>query len=89
MVWIDGNYNLYAQTLDASGEKQWDDGGIQIGKGVSDLPVIISGDKENGYIIGWCMGKDAHLPEKSYIQKVNAEGNLLWGSSAIELASQK
>jgi len=85
VAWIDGDQRLYAQMLDAAGQKQWGDKGILIASGVCDLPVKLSGNGENGFVVGWCEGKEIHHPEKSYVQKIDTEGNLLWGDDGIRL----
>jgi hypothetical protein len=85
IVYIDGDRNLYAQMLDSFGEKKWSEKGILLAKGVCDLPVNISGDMLNGFIVGWYTGKDISLSEKYYIQKINAEGELTWGDPGIRL----
>lgn len=87
VAWIDGDRKLYAQMLDAFGEKQWGERGILIASGVCDLPVKLSGDGENGFVVGWCEGKEIHHPEKFYVQKVDAGGGLLWGEDGVRLNS--
>ncbi len=85
VAWIDGDHKLYAQLLDPFGEKQWGDNGILIADNLCDLPVKLSGDPENGFILGWCEGTEIHHPGKSYVQKIDAEGKLLWGEDGIKL----
>jgi hypothetical protein len=85
VAWIDGDRNLYAQMVDAIGEKQWGDEGLLIASGVCDLPVKLSGNDENGFIVGWSEGTEIHHPENSYVQKIDSAGNLLWGEDGIRL----
>jgi len=85
VAWIDGDRKLYAQMLNASGQKQWGDQGILIAKGVCDLPLELSGDSWTGFVVGWCEGTEIHHLEKSYVQKIDAEGNLLWGDNGIKV----
>ena len=85
VAWIDGDRKLYAQMLDAFGQKQWGDKGVLIASGVCNLPVKLSGNSEYGFIVGWCAGKEVHHSEKSYIQKIDAGGNLLWENNGIRL----
>jgi hypothetical protein len=85
VAWIDGDRKLYAQMLDASGEKQWGDKGIFIAKGVCSQPVKLCGDNQGRFIVGWSTGWDTYQPNDSYIQKIDAEGNLLWGDDGIRL----
>ncbi len=86
VAWIDGDRKLYAQMLDAHGQKQWGDKGILIASGVCNLPVKLSGNSKNGFIIGWCTGKEVHHPEKSYVQKIDAGGNLLWEKKGVRIS---
>jgi hypothetical protein len=85
VAWIDGDRRLYAQMLDASGQRQWGDEGILIAKGVCNQPVKLCGDNQGGFIVGWSTGWDTYQPNDSYVQKVDAEGNLLWGKDGIRL----
>ncbi len=85
IAWIDGDRKLYAQMLDAFGQRQWGDKGVLIASGVCDLPVKLSGNSKNGFIVGWCAGKEVHHSERSYVQRIDAEGNLLWGEEGIRL----
>jgi hypothetical protein len=87
VAWIDGDRNLCAQMLDASGQKQWGDKGILIADGVCNQPVKLCGDNHGGYIIGWSTGWDTYQPNDSYVQKIDAEGNLLWSKDGIKLDS--
>jgi len=88
VFWIDGDRRLSAQMLDSSGQKQWADKGIQIAKNVSNLPILVSGDKQNGFTVGWSTVRNIFSPGKSYIQKISAEGNMLWGDRGIELTGK-
>lgn len=85
VAWIDGDRKLFIQMIDASGQRLGDNRGILIATGVCNLPVKLSGNSENGFIIGWCAGKEAHHPEKSYVQRIDSDGNLLWGEEGIRL----
>jgi hypothetical protein len=85
VAWIDGDRKLYAQMLDASGQKQWSDQGILIAKGVCNQPVKLCGDNQGGFIVGWSTGAEAYHPNDSFVQKIDAEGNLMWGEDGIKL----
>jgi hypothetical protein len=87
VAWIDGDRRLCAQKLDSDGQKQWGDEGILIAEGVCDLPVMITNAKQNGVVIGWCTGEDTHVPENSFIQRIDLEGNILW-ENGIKLFKQ-
>ena len=85
VAWIDGDQKLYAQMLDAFGQRQWGDKGILIAEGACHLPVKLCGDNQGGFIIGWSTGWEAHHPNDSYVQKIDSNGNLLWGEEGIRL----
>jgi hypothetical protein len=85
VAWIDGDRKLYAQMLDASGQRLWGDQGILIAKGVCNRPVELCGDNQGGFIIGWSTGWDTYQPNDSFVQKIDAEGNLMWGDDGIKL----
>jgi hypothetical protein len=85
VAWIDGDQRLYAQMLNASGQKRWGDQGILIAKSVCNQPVKLCGDRQGGFIVGWSTGAEAYHPNDSFVQKIDAEGNLMWGEDGIKL----
>ncbi len=85
VAWIDGDRKLYAQMLDASGQRLWGYQGILIAKGVCNQPVKLCGDKQGGFIVGWSTGWDTYQPNDSFVQKIDAGGNLMWGEDGIKL----
>jgi len=85
VAWIDGDRKLYAQMLDTSGQKQWGDDGVLIAKGVCNQPVKLCGDNQVGFIVGWSTGAEAYHPNDSFVQKIDGEGNLMWGENGIKL----
>jgi hypothetical protein len=87
VAWIDGDRHLYAQRLDGVGEKLWGDEGVLVAEGVCEMSVWLSGDSYNGFVVGWTSGFTTYNPDDSYIQKLDAEGNLLWGGDGIKLGS--
>jgi len=84
VAWIDRDRKLYAQTIDAMGQRQWGDG-ILISTGNCDLPVKISQDGQGGVIIGWATGYQVHHPKQAYVQRIDPDGKLLWGEEGIRL----
>ena len=75
---IDGDRNLHLQKLDGSGEKQWGEKGMIISDNACKLTPYLLKDRDSNFIVGWSSGSDFHYPEKSHLQKIDAEGNLLW-----------
>jgi hypothetical protein len=86
VAWIDGDRGLYAQRLDSVGEKLWGDEGVLITQGACELSVWVVGDSYDGFVAGWTSGFNTYHPDDSYIQKIDANGNLLWGEDGIELS---
>jgi len=85
VAWIDGDRKLYAQMLNASGQKQWGDQGILIAKGVCNQPVKLCGDNQGEFIVCWSTGAETYHPNDSFIQKIDVKGNLMWGEDGIKL----
>ena len=87
VVWRDGRSKLSAQRLDSSGQPQWGEEGIEIAQKVCDIPILISGDEQHGITIGWSAEKNEYSGDKSYVQMINSEGMLLWGTNGIEISN--
>lgn len=85
VAWIDGDRRLYAQMLDANGQSLWGNEGILIAKGVCNRPVELCRDNQGNFIIGWSTGWDEYQPNDSFVQKIDAEGNFVWGDEGIRV----
>jgi len=73
---------LYVQKIDATGITVWRGTGTMVTEhGTHDIAY----DARGGAIIAWGSGKSTFSSEKSYVQRVNAEGKLLWGDEGIRL----
>jgi len=73
---------LYVQKIDATGITVWLGTGTMVTEqGTHDVAY----DGQGGAIIAWGSGKSTFSSEKSYVQRVNAEGKLLWGDEGIRL----
>jgi len=73
---------LYVQKIDATGVTVWPDTGTLVTEqGTHDIAY----DGQGGVIIAWGSGKSMFSSEKSYVQRVNAEGKLLWGEKGVRL----
>jgi len=80
IVWQDkrnGNYDLYAQRINAAGAVQWTLNGISVCAADSDQinPTIIS-DGNTGAIISWQDKRSGNYD--IYAQRINASGALQW-----------
>ncbi|MFC1946379.1 hypothetical protein ACFLXY_00510 [Chloroflexota bacterium] len=79
-----------AQHMNTDGSNLWGDGGIKVST-VSpywaeySVPARILPDGTGGFVISWASGKNIKDSTSSYIQRVSAEGELLWGEDGIKL----
>ncbi|MDD5039486.1 MAG: hypothetical protein PHN78_09270, partial [Dehalococcoidales bacterium] len=81
---------IQAQRIDSKGNKLWGDKGIVLstlppywaGFGV---PSRIAPDGTGGFIVTWASGKNIKDKTSSYIQRIDPDGNLLWGEHGIKL----
>jgi hypothetical protein len=85
VAWIDGERRLYAQRLDSVGEKLWGDEGMLITHGACEMSVWVVGDSDKGFVLGWTSGFTTYNPDDSYIQRLDAEGNILWEEGGIRI----
>ena len=74
--------------MDADGEVKWLNGGVPVAIGVKENCnyVAISQDGLRGVLIAWGVGRDVYTVEKSYVQRIDAEGNPSWGEEGIRLS---
>jgi len=74
------------QRLDAMGKKLWGPNGTPVvnSQGWRSPSAISEGDS-GGVLISWTAGKHMHDATLSYVQKVDAQGNRLWGDEGIRL----
>jgi hypothetical protein len=73
---------LYVQKIDATGITVWPGTGTMVTEqGTHDIAY----DGQGGAIIAWGSGKSMFSSEKSYVQRVSAEGELMWGDEGIRL----
>ena len=81
IVWDDnrdGNTNIYAMSLDASGNKLWG-ADLQItSSSTSEHSPSIAVDQNDNIFIVWV--EDNATSQDIYLQKLDLEGNTIWGS---------
>ena len=79
--WRNGNQDIYAQRIDATGKPLWEMNGVPVYNGAGDQydPVLIA-DGEGGAIFAWW---DISTPDWNiFAQRLSAEGVPMWGSNA-------
>jgi len=75
-------YSNRAQKIDADGRTNWPDDGILFTeRGTHAMDY----DGYGGAIISWGSGKSMFKSERSYTQRIDSEGKLLWGEKGVRL----
>jgi hypothetical protein len=90
LAWQDqrsGNWNIYAQRINATGVPQWTADGIVICDAAQSqsLPQVIS-DGAGGAIIAWQDHRNA-VDDDLYAQRVDAGGTALWTANGASVVS--
>jgi hypothetical protein len=75
---------LYVQKLGPNGRVLWEDNGVAV-TGSENASHFISSDGQGGVIIALGVGKGMFSSEKAFVQRVSADGKLLWGEKGIRL----
>ncbi|MBI5360242.1 MAG: PKD domain-containing protein [Planctomycetes bacterium] len=89
VAWEDrrnGNYDIYAQKLDISGNRKWDVNGISVcsDAGTQNRPVICASPDDSSYIIWQDYSNGV---ADIYCRLVDATGVLLWDGNAAQIAA--
>jgi hypothetical protein len=73
------------QRIDAAGRTAWADNGVLVFLDGDCFTHVLSDDGCGGAIVAWGSGKSLIKPKKSYVQRIDGEGNCLWGDKGISL----
>lgn len=76
--------NLHVQKLGSNGETLWAENGVSVLKGEFS-GHFIAPDGQGGAIVAWGVNKGLFSSEKAYVQRVSADGQLVWGDDGIRL----
>ena len=91
VAWIDdrnGNDDLYAQRIDASGAAQWAAGGAPLCVAAADQgSVDMIADGSGGAIVAWDDPRTGH--DAAYAQRIDDKGDLLWTASGVPLCATR
>ncbi|MBN2075099.1 MAG: hypothetical protein JW762_06065 [Dehalococcoidales bacterium] len=84
------NRYIGAQRMKSDGSSPWGDEGIKVSRtplywAEYSIPAGISLDGAGGFVVSWASVKIIKDRTSSYIQRVSAEGELLWGEDGINL----
>ncbi|MDP2659250.1 MAG: hypothetical protein Q8R28_00780, partial [Dehalococcoidia bacterium] len=87
VVWSQTFGLTQAQRLDGSGNGLWEAGGVAVttDKNVNFFNIIAEDGGNGGTLVAWGEGKDVYNIQQSYIQRLDAQGNRLWGNNGIRL----
>jgi hypothetical protein len=91
VAWEDyrsGNYDIYAQRLDADGGALWTEDGIAVCNADDDQygQVLIS-DVGNGAIITWDAYDSVNSCQNIIAQRIDRNGNRIWNADGVALSS--
>jgi hypothetical protein len=78
-----GKKGLLVQRLDATGRALWGNGVVVTER--DHITHVISPDGQGGAIVAWGSGKSMFKSERSYVQRIDSTGKLLWGAEGIRL----
>jgi len=78
-----GKKGLLAQRLDATGRAVWGNGVVVTNS--DHITHFLASDGHGGAVIVWGSSKSMFTSERSYVQRVDSEGKLLWGDKGIRL----
>ena len=89
VTWRDdrsGNYDIYAQRVNASGATQWTADGVALctATGSQEFPMITS-DGAGGAIVTWYDSRSGN--NDIYAQRVNASGAVQWTADGVALCT--
>ncbi|MFH1277421.1 MAG: T9SS type A sorting domain-containing protein [Candidatus Eisenbacteria bacterium] len=96
MVWDDlrigAGWNIYAQRVDSLGTPLWTpDGHLLCDSDSSQILPTLAMDGAGGAIVAWMDYRSSHPNEQDtdiYAQRVDADGNLLWGASGTRVSTR-
>ena len=93
ITWFDGragNYDIYAQRIDASGATQWTTaaaGGVAVCTLTSNqMTPEISSDGSGGAIITWSDARNSTYYD-IYAQRINSSGAALWTANGVAIST--
>lgn len=82
-----GNFDIYAQRVDANGELLWTPGGIALTTAAHGQRFPrLTGDNQGGAVIAWVDDASGDY-SALYAQKVDANGTVLWRNGGVRLST--
>jgi len=81
---------LYAQRVDSQGNILWQTGGVQVCTGPAEGAQVAGDGSGGGIIVFWQLPQNedgtGYIDSDIYVQKVDAEGNVLWGPDGVPVS---
>jgi hypothetical protein len=89
VFWTDdrsGNYDIYAQRLDAYGNALWVENGVPVCTNWAiQYYFEVTADGEGGAIIAWYDGRSG--TDDIYAQRIDPDGNILWTADGVPICT--
>lgn len=79
-----GQRGILVQRIDSEGRAVWPGNGVTVTDGETSGHFIAS-DGQGGVVTGWGVSKGTFSSEKSYVQRIGADGGLRWGEEGLRL----
>ncbi len=88
LAWNDGR--LCAQRIGSNGAKLWGDEGTEVSSappywGEYSVPARVLPDGQGDFLVAWASGSTIKAKTTSWVQKISAQGEPLWGKDGIRL----
>ena len=90
-----GGFRLYAQRIDTDGNILWQLNGSPVVTAGSPIPYdpVIAPDGAGGIVLAWRDRRDDGDPGETYdhdvyAQRMDADGNILWGDEGVKVCTQ-
>lgn len=84
--WRNGNYDIYAQRINADSTVQWTANGVAICTATDNQNVpTITGDGSGGAIITWHDNRSGN--EDIYAQRINVNGTIQWTADGVAVCT--
>ena len=74
--------NLHVQKVDSDGKTLWSENGVLVAGG-DYAGYSLASDGQGGVIIGWGVGKGTFSSEKAFVQRISADGKVMWGEGIM------
>ncbi len=83
------NVGIYAQKINSSGEKLWNEDGVEVrANQVRELTMRIDSDTNGGAYVAWTDMRNGDFPQVDiYAQHLNADGTFQWDADGVAICT--